>query len=106
MANVIKYYLDNGNIPDYVIIERNGEKCAGLWPNTDMALVGLGNVTGTESGVVIFTTKDELIAYMQTYMYNAMTPAFNYDNATTSYVPWDIAIGAAWLWDTCAEESS
>jgi hypothetical protein len=99
MAKVIKYYLDNGNIPDYVITEKDGQKCSGMYPNTDMALIGLSNVAETEPGVTIFNTKEELVAYMQTYLYNAKTLVFNYDNAGTSYVPFDIELAANHLWN-------
>lgn len=98
MANIIKYYLDNGNIPSYVITEKDGEKSAGLWPNADMALIGLGNITGSESEVTVFGTVEELIAYMQTYMYDARILVFNYENATTSYAPFDIEPAANHLW--------
>jgi len=98
MANVIKYYLDNLDIPAYVISEKNGEVCAGLWPNTDMALVGLGDVTGFESSVTVFNTEAELLTYMESYMQDAEVPVFDYATATTTWVPFDIPAGAAWLW--------
>jgi len=90
MLKVIKYYLDNGNIPNYIVTERNGQKCSGMHPNADMSLIGLGDVTGSEPGVTIFNTKEELAAYMQTYLYDAKTLVFDYDKATTSYLPFDI----------------
>jgi hypothetical protein len=99
MVKLIKYYLDNGNIPDYVVTEKDGQTSAGLWQNTDMSLVGLGDVTGTEPGVTIFNSVDALITYMETYMYNAKTLVFNYDDATTSYVPFDIELAANHLWN-------
>lgn len=99
MAKVIKYYLDNGNIPDYVLTEKDGQKCSGMYPDADMALIGLGNVTGSEPGVTIFNTKEELVAYMQTYLYDAKNLVFDYDNATTSYVPFDIEVAANHLWN-------
>ena len=98
MVNVIRYYLNNGNIPDYVITEKNGYKCSGLWQNTDMSLIGLGDITGSEPGITVLNTKEELVAYMQTYLYNAKTPVFNYENATTSYVPFDIVNQAESFW--------
>ena len=98
MVKVIKYYLNKGNIPSYVITEKNGEKCSGLFPNTDMALLGLGNVTGSESGVTIFNTKAELLEYMESYMQDAKTPVFNYAEATTTWIPLDKASWANWLW--------
>jgi hypothetical protein len=101
MLKVIKYYLDNGSIPDYVVTEKNGQKCSGLWQNTDMSLIGLGDVTESEPGVTTFNTVEALIAYMKTYLYNAKTLVFNNDNATTSYVPFDVELAANSLWDLC-----
>jgi hypothetical protein len=98
MANVIKYHLDNGNIPAYVISRVGNETTAGLFPNPDGVLIGIGNVTGSEVGVTIFTTKEELIAYMQTYMTDAKTRVFDYANATTTFIPFDIELAANNLW--------
>jgi hypothetical protein len=99
MAKVIKYFLNNGDTPDYVIAEKDGQTSAGLWQNTDMSLVGLGDVTGTEPGVTIFNSVDALVTYLQTYMYNAKTPVFDYTNATTTWVPLDIHAAANDLWN-------
>lgn len=98
MAKVIKYYLENGDIPSYVITEKNGQKCSGMYENTDNALLGIGDVTGSESNVTIFNTEAELLAYMETYLQDAKTPVFDYDTATTTWVPFDIPVGANWLW--------
>jgi hypothetical protein len=101
MAKVIRYYLDNGDIPNYIVTEKNGQKCSGLWPNADMALIGLGDVTGLEPGITVFNTVEELVVYMQTYLYNEKTFIFNYDSATTAYAPFNIESAATFLWDLC-----
>jgi hypothetical protein len=99
MVKLIRYYLNNGNTPDYVITEKDGQTCSGLWQNADMSLIGLGDVTGSEPGVSIFNTKDELVSYIETYFPGAKTPVFNYDNATTTWVPLDIQSAANDLWN-------
>ncbi len=96
MANVIKYYLIDGNTPDYVITEKG---TSGLWENTDGALLGLGNVTGSESGVTIFNTEAELIAYMETYCQDGLTPTYYNSDAVVVYVPFDIPVEANRLWN-------
>lgn len=98
MVKVVKYYLQNGDIPSYIVTERNGQKCSGVYPNLDGALLGLGDVDGSEPNVTVFNTQTELVTYMETYMQDAKTPVFNYSEATTSWVPFDIDAGASWLW--------
>lgn len=99
MAKVIKYFLNNNNIPDYVIAKKDGQTSSGLWQNTDKSFVGLGNVNGTESEVTIFNTEEELVTYLETYMYDAKTPVFDYANATTTWIPLDIHKAANNLWN-------
>ncbi len=99
MANVIKYYLDNGNIPSYVITEQSGKTSAGLYQHTDGALLGLGDLTGSELDVTVFNTKEELIAYMETYCQDGLTPTYDSPDAVVVYVPFDIPKAANYLWN-------
>lgn len=71
MTNIIKYKPINGQAP-YYVIDGDGS-CSGQYENNSF-LLGLGNVTGSESDVTIFNTKAELLAYMETFMTNRTFP--------------------------------
>lgn len=96
MADLIKYYLtDAGTTPDYVIITTGSS--SGQYVNpADGALLGAGNGVDYDPNVVVFASKTDIVAYMETYMTGQTYPVQS--NGIWTEVPVDVVTQAENLW--------